>query len=168
MFDIDSSSACQLLSRQLPKPLLIIGSEPISMSAVLSILTFFSIAPAQGQEKNPHNSRGSKHFHLNFEDISPSKPPYLCCHSIKPHNLNLSNHPLPKSLPPLKMSPISLSALITQVYADAATLNIHTRTNDDRSTDTELLHQSPIESLYNQVYTLREIHSGPCAHEPVR
>ena len=65
MFHMDSGRSYQPLSRPLPKQLLVIVSEPVSMSAVLSILTFNSMAPAQGQRKNPLEFHGSEHCHLD-------------------------------------------------------------------------------------------------------
>lgn len=66
------------------------------------------------------------------------------------------------------MSSISLLTLTTQIYADTTTLHVRTRNNDSLLTDTELLDQSPIEDLHDQVYTLRGVHGGPVAHGPVR
>ena len=65
------------------------------------------------------------------------------------------------------MSPISLSTLTTPVYADPATLDVRTRTNDRLSTANELLDQNPIENLYDHVYILREVYGGLITHGPV-
>lgn len=64
------------------------------------------------------------------------------------------------------MSPTSSLAITTQIYADTA--NVRNCINDDLSTDTELLDQSPFEDLYDHTHILREVHSGLITYKPVR